>query len=435
MTARARKRMSTIRRRTWALLGLLSLVAAFVVTFVASSASSAPSSHGPLGTGIECTSGPSFSLKTATGHISQPDGNSVFMWGFTTSSGSFQMPGPVLCVTENDHVTVSLTNNLPDPVSIVFPGQTGVAATAGGSCPTPDDCLFAVEAAASGGTVTYEFDAGEPGTYLYESGTNPHKQVQMGLYGVLIVRPALGALYGYNDPQTRFSAEYLVLLNELDPELHHAVELGQPYTITTRLPRYWHVNGRSFPDIIAANGASWLPTQPYGALVLAQPYDPFTNPLPILVRYANAGMDNHPFHPHGNDLRVIARDGRLLRGPGGEDISFMDFTRTIASGQTYDLLFRWDDVDPWMTGGAPVPVTIPNLQNLVFKDDMTFYSGDPRLGCKGELPVGVTANNLVGEYYLPWHSHAVFEFTNFDEGFGGLATVVAILPSETPEGC
>ena len=82
-----------------------------------------------------------------------------------------------------------------------------------------------------------------------------------------------------------------------------------------------------------------------------------------------------------------------------------------------------------------MPVTIPGLQNLVFKDDATFYSGDPNLGEQGELPVGVTSNNLCGEYYFPWHSHAVFEFTNFDEGFGGLATVVAILPSETPEGC
>ena len=31
-------------------------------------------------------------------------------------------------------------------------------------------------------------------------------------------------------------------------------------------PRYWLINGRGFPDSIADNGASWLPTQPYGAL-------------------------------------------------------------------------------------------------------------------------------------------------------------------------
>ena len=31
-------------------------------------------------------------------------------------------------------------------------------------------------------------------------------------------------------------------------------------------PRYWLINGRGFPDSIADNFASWLPTQPYGAL-------------------------------------------------------------------------------------------------------------------------------------------------------------------------
>ena len=58
------------------------------------------------------------------------------------------------------------------------------------------------------------------------------------------------------------------------------------------------------------------------------------NPLPALVRYANAGLSNHPFHPHGNHLRVIARDGALLRGPLGQDGSMEAFTKTIGSGPT-----------------------------------------------------------------------------------------------------
>ncbi len=37
--------------------------------------------------------------------------------------------------------------------------------------------------------MTYTFTAAEPGTYIYESGTDPAKQVQMGLYGALVVRP------------------------------------------------------------------------------------------------------------------------------------------------------------------------------------------------------------------------------------------------------
>ena len=45
------------------------------------------------------------------------------------AAGTFQHPGPVLCVTEGDTVTVVLHNTLnDDDVSIVFPGQKNVKA-------------------------------------------------------------------------------------------------------------------------------------------------------------------------------------------------------------------------------------------------------------------------------------------------------------------
>jgi FtsP/CotA-like multicopper oxidase with cupredoxin domain len=377
--------------------------------------------------GVVCTYGPTFNLRATAGYIYTPDGNRIFMWSFARSDGPFQVPGPVLCVNQGETVTINLTNELSEPVSIVFPGQNDVRASGG----TPG---LLTQEAPPGGSVQYTFVAREPGTYLYESGTSPYRQVQMGLYGVIIVRPALGPDYAYNDPSTRFDPrrEYLLVFHDIDPYFHAAVEQGLPYELSAIEDRYWTINGRSFPDSASDNFVPWLPEQPYGALVRVEPYDPITNPLPALIRYANAGMVNHPFHPHGNHLRVIARDGRLLRGPNGEDTSFEDFTRTVASGQTYDLLFWWTDVEAWSSTGNPIPVQIPGLQNLVFKDGVTFYSGSPYLGEKGELPVGVVSYNQCGEFYFPWHSHALNEFTNFDEGFGGLATLLRVDP---PGGC
>ena len=51
--------------------------------------------------------------------------------------------------------------------------------------------------------------------------------------------------------------------------------------------------------------------------------------------------------------------------------------------------------------------------------------------------MGVTSFNQCGEFYFPWHSHALFEFTNFDEGFGGMATLLRVDPPanlENPPG-
>ncbi len=372
-------------------------------------------------TGMQCASGgPTFDLETTAGYIYTPDGNRILMWGYTLVGNPFQMPGPVLCVTDGNTVTINLTNNLDEPVSIVFPGQSGVSASLVSGTSTAG--VFTLEAN-PGATVSYAFTASEPGTYLYESGTEPQKQIHMGLYGALVVYPTTGG-QAYDDAGSAYDAarEYLILIHEIDPDLHLAVEEGLPYDITQFHPEYWTINGRAFPDTLAENNAPWLPNQPYSALVQVEA----SASQEILIRYANVGMDNHPFHPHGNHLRVIARDGRRLVD------EFEDFTRTIGSGQTYDLLFRWDDVDPWVTGPDPVPVTIPGLQNLVFKDGAVFYSGDPKLGNTGEFPVGVTSFNECGEFYFPWHSHALFEFTNFNEGFGGLATALRVDP---PGGC
>ena len=394
-----------------------------------------PASAAAQDIGMLCTESldDSFDLQATSGYIQTPDGNSIFMWGFAPAEGLFQIPGPVLCVTEGDTVSVNLTNNLLEPVSIVFPGQRGVQASEA-AAPSSDG-LLTLEAE-PGGTVSYSFTASAPGTYLYESGTVRHKQVHMGLYGVLVVRPALGPNFAYNDPETAFSGEFLLVLHEIDSDLHRAVELGQTFDQTTRRDRYWTINGRSMPDTIQANFPFFplLPSQPFGALVRVEAIDRndgVPDPDPVLIRYANAGSVNHPFHPHGDHLLIIAQDGRPL----GE-AQVEAFTRTIAAGQTFDLLFTWENVEAWQTseqeGNGPVPVQVPGLQNLVFKDDVTFYSGEEHLGFNDTLPPAVTSFNECGEFYFPWHSHALHTVQNFDEGFGGMLTLVRIDP---PGGC
>src|SRR5690348_15895265 len=110
-------------------------------------------------------------------YVSTPDGNSIYSWGYSLSSGHFQLPGPVLCVTSGQTVTVVLHNELPEATSIVFPGQHGVTADGNAAQPqfdaTSHDLTSMVQsAAATSGSVTYQFKAGSPGTYLYTSGTD-----------------------------------------------------------------------------------------------------------------------------------------------------------------------------------------------------------------------------------------------------------------------
>src|SRR5499427_1104072 len=240
-----RGRKATMSRRTRRL-GLALALAAGSAVLIPGHASALPAGFPKIG--MVCTPGSvsgtthTFNLVANTGYEDTPDGNSIFMWSYANhdapDNDHFQTPGPVLCVTEGETVVVNLTNTLPEPASIVFPGQTGVTATGSAG-------VFTAEAPASGGTASYSFTAGHPGTYLYQSGSDQAKQVEMGLYGALVVRPnattcppAAGTDCAYG-ASSRYDSghEYLLLLSEIDPVLHHAVEVGGTFDLNARRAR------------------------------------------------------------------------------------------------------------------------------------------------------------------------------------------------------
>jgi len=141
-----------------------------------------------------------FNLTAQSAYITQPDGQAIYSWGYgcngapsgyapaaitTTFCNVMQVPGPTLIVTEGQTVTVNLTNGLPTAAgntSILFPGFS-VTATGG-------VVGLLTNEAAPGGTVSYSFTASSPGTRAYYSGTQGDLQVEMGLYGAIIVLPS-----------------------------------------------------------------------------------------------------------------------------------------------------------------------------------------------------------------------------------------------------
>ncbi len=362
------------------------------------------------------------------GYLSTPNGNSIYFWGFAKGENlPAQLPGPHIIVKQGETVTVNLTNTLPEPVSISFPGQAEV--TVNGSPVEPQYVngrllSFVNYATPNGGTVSYTFTASYPGTYIYESGTNPHKQVAMGLYGGLVIRPTdyevSKTAYGAGT-DTEFDREYLLIVGEIDPDLHQAVEEGKPYLVSKYLPRYWTMNGRCAPDTMFKDGVEYLPHQPYDSMIMAEPGEK------VLLRYIGAGIDIHPLHPHGNHTRVIAMDGRLLRN-NTFDRSFQRFTVAVKPGQTYDQIFQWTGLG--YTPDNPIPTILPNLRNMgIGAAGWTMWSGSPYLGVKGDIPVGVVSFNETGEYYFMLHSHSEYQITNWGEFPGGMMTMISIFPS------
>jgi FtsP/CotA-like multicopper oxidase with cupredoxin domain len=484
--------------------------------------------------------GPTFNLVASPAFISQPDGSYVYSWGYGCSgppsgyapaaiTGTFcntmQIPGPTLIVTQGQAVTVNLTNNLPNAAgntSILFPGfnvTAAAAATQPGTCTAPTAATQAPQGlltteASNGCTVTYTFTASTPGTRAYYSGTQGDLQVEMGLYGAIIVLPATVpnncnsgihasnvtaqgihgeldyrlAAAAYNHPAACYDREYLFQFSEMDPRIHREAEQQSTRACTgcmnvatePYVPAYFMVNGRSMPDLMDPNYALEYPHQPYNG-------NPHMHPGELtLLRILGTGRWQHPFHEHGNHVRVLARDGNLILSASDANslAGPLLFTTTTTPGQAMDGIYYWTgkglnwdpyghspaatpsatctaDANGYNTGdpsatnyfewcqdhnkplesapfgnvGRGGPVTLPDPNILA---NGPWYGGSPYLGPSATVravgstgttpPSGTVANAPDSEagFAFMWHSHNEREITTNNIFPGGMLMMMLV---------
>ena len=377
----------------------LALVVAVTLSLARPASAAAP---GMTGTGS--TAG-TFNLTAQDAYLNQPDGAAVYSWGygcvsgsspsfvpkvafaFPPSCGTMQVPGPTLVVSEGQPVTIKLTNSLPTAAgntSILFPGFQ-LTSTCPNSTANPQGLLTCE--AAPGATVTYTFIASAPGTHAYYSGTQGDLQVEMGLYGAIIVLPTtpggttgcsnngVSNLYGlqdygtanhisgfpeedfrlakaaYDHPKSCYDREYLFQWAEMDARIHSQAQaqvqaklgctagaMGCSLDVQTEPyhPAYFLINGRSMPDLMDPNYASEYPHQPYNG-------NPHMHPGELtLIRTIGQGRWQHPFHEHANHVRILARDGNLILSPNNPTSSLagtLMFNTDTTPGEAFDGIF------------------------------------------------------------------------------------------------
>jgi FtsP/CotA-like multicopper oxidase with cupredoxin domain len=367
---------------------LVAVTIALALLLTTAAYAAAPGISAGTGANVE------FDLVAQPAYITQPDGQMVYSWGYgclsafhpsfvpativapTGGCPTMQVPGPTLVVKEGQNVTVKLTNMLPNPAgntSILFPGFN-VTATGG----VVGLLTREADHTAATATVTYQFVANTPGTHAYYSGTQGDLQVEMGLFGAVIVLPSttIGcnpvpnsvghyvapgnapevdyrlAAAAYDSPKTCYDREYLFQFSEMDPNIHHQAQTQvaaldgcaiaaanchlnvatEPYH-----PAYFMINGRSMPDDMDPNYAAEYPHQPYNG-------DPHMHPgEQVLLRVIGQGRWQHPFHEHGNHVRILGRDGNLIlsQSDATELAGPLLFTTTTTPGLAFDGIFYW----------------------------------------------------------------------------------------------
>jgi FtsP/CotA-like multicopper oxidase with cupredoxin domain len=377
--------------------------------------------------------GPVFNLTAQTAYLNQPDGSAVYSWGYgcdpahapagfqpAAISGAtcptMQVPGPTLVVTEGQTVTVNLLNGLPaaaGTTSILFPGFT--VTTTGGVTG------LLTQEAIPGGTVTYSFVATTPGTHAYYSGTQGDLQIEMGLYGAVVVLPASvngactsglaaknlqaeahwgekdfrlanatgGVGAAFDHAKTCYDREYLFQWAEMDSNIHKqalaqvTARMGCTYGVMgcnlevptePYHPAYFLINGRSMPDLMDANYAPEYPHQPYNG----NPHMHMGEQ--VLIRTIGQGRWQHPFHEHANHVRILARDGNLIlsQSSAADLAGILMFDTDTTPGDAFDGIFyftgrglNWDPYGHTPTSNDP-------LAKLTCTPDANGYNtGDP----------------------------------------------------------
>ena len=268
------------------------------------------------------------------GSLLLPDGTSVTIWGFADSAaGAAQLPGPPIVANQGETLRVILHNELPgETVSLVFPGQLGL--------------LDYVTGVGQGVSQVYEFDLAGPGTFTYEAGPTPNggRQVAMGLFGALVVRPAAAPGQAYDDPATAFDYEDLLVLSEIDPALNADPNAFAMHEFT---PRYRLINGLAYPQTVSINAEA-------GARVL--------------LRYVNTGLETHSMSVLGLRQQILASDGKLGHPYGV-------VAEKIVSGETKDALLT-------------IPVnTVQDVKFALYDPSLLMHNASQRLA-DGSLAFG-----------------------------------------------
>jgi FtsP/CotA-like multicopper oxidase with cupredoxin domain len=290
-----------------------------------------------------------------------PAGSNLYVFGFrdvtgmtpdqvTAQRGKAQISAPMLTFDQETDIKIQLTNlglsqrpDLVDGHTIHWHGFQN-------AIPLFDGVPELSIAVPIGRDFTYFFRPHDPGTYMYHCHFEDVEHVQMGMTGMLFVRPVQNngtvdlpkGKYAYNcgDGSTRYDREFAFMMTEIWAEAHYRDAHIQVTDWTDYRPSFFALNGRAYPDTLAPNGDPMttpvdprLRYQPISSLVTCNSGER------VLLRLANLGYKNHSVTIDGIDLTVVGKDASLLRGRDGTPHYAVTNTVEIGPGESRDVIF------------------------------------------------------------------------------------------------
>jgi FtsP/CotA-like multicopper oxidase with cupredoxin domain len=210
--------------------------------------------------------------------------------------------------------------------------------------------------------------------------------------------------YTYNDGDgsTAYDVEYPIQMHGFDPNFHFVGMTFNPEMFVDMKDKYFLLNGRSYPDTVAAGPQASMSTD--GLLHYSQPMPALIN-IPVggkaLLRLVNLSVSEyHTLQSLGVPMKEIGFNAKLLRDQAGLNTEFYTNSITLGGGESLDVILDASDAGCGSTGCAAT----------LYPPGSVFY------------------------LYTPQLDH----LSNDAENFGGLMTEVhicnSVVPSPLPNG-
>lgn len=303
-----------------------------------------PDSLAPQGTGFNTYV---FGFRDATG---------LDAAGVAALRGQAQISAPMMWFDEGDDIVITLTNlglvQRPD----LFDGHTLHWHGFTNAIPLFDGVPELSVAVPIGRDFDYFYRVHDAGTYMYHCHFEDVEHVQMGMTGMVFVRPAqnrapvngdpAGTKYAYNDGDgsTRYDREYAFILTEIWSAAHYRDAHIQVNDWTDFDPSFACLNGRAWPDTVSPSTdprvlpstANRLQYQPIGSLVQCNAGER------VLLRISSLSYNDHSLTCDEIDLTVVAKDASLLKN-GATTNYLTTNTVTVGAGESRDVIFTAPD--------------------------------------------------------------------------------------------
>jgi len=162
--------------------------------------------------------------------------------------------------------------------------------------------------------------------------------------------------YTYNDGDgsTAYDAEYPLQMHGFDPNFHFVGMTFNPEGFVDMKDKYFLLNGRSYPDTVAAGPQASMSSD--GQLHYSQPMPAIIN-IPVggraLLRLVNLSVSEyHTLQSLGVPMKEVGFNAKLLRDQAGMNTEFFTNSITLGGGESLDVILDASDASCGSAGCA-----------------------------------------------------------------------------------